>query len=208
MLIGVPMVYGQLGKGVEFFPNVEPDTGVVLVHARGNLSLAEKDRLVRSVESRLLGMKELSTVYARSGDIGGGAGGFGGNVTEDVIGQIQFEFVDWQERRPASVIMDEIRKDTADIPGIKVEVTAPDAGPPTGKPIQIQLASDYPGRARRGGPPGDRRARQASGNPRPRQRPADAGHRLAAGDRQGARRPSTASASDRSARWCSSSPTA
>ncbi len=145
MLVGVPMIYGQLGKGVEFFPNVEPDTGVVLVHARGNLSLAEKDRLVRSVESRLLGMKELSTVYARSGDIGGGGGGgFGGDVTEDVIGQIQFEFVDWQQRRPASDIMDAIRKDTADIPGIKVEVTAPNAGPPTGKPIQIQLASDYP----------------------------------------------------------------
>ncbi len=144
MLIGVPMLYGQLGKGVEFFPNVEPDTGIVLVHARGNLSLAEKDRLVRSVESHLLGMKELSTVYARSGDIGGGASSFGGNVTEDVIGQIQFEFVDWQKRRPASVIMNQIRDDTADIPGIKVEVTAPDAGPPTGKPIQIQLSSDYP----------------------------------------------------------------
>ena len=65
------------------------------------------------------------------------------DVTEDVIGQIQFEFVDWQKRRPASKIMDEIRQKTADIPGIKVEVTAPRAGPPTGKPIQIQLSSDY-----------------------------------------------------------------
>ena len=40
--------------------------------------------------------------------------------------------------------MDQIRADTADIPGIRVEVTAPRAGPPTGKPIQIQLSSDYP----------------------------------------------------------------
>jgi multidrug efflux pump len=140
MLIGVPVLYGQIGKGVEFFPNVEPDVGVVLVHARGNLSLAEKDRLVRSVEARILDMDELSTIYARSGVMGQGASN---DVTEDVIGQIQFEFVDWQERRPAGVIMDEIREMTSTIPGIKVEVTAPNAGPPTGKPIQVQLTSDY-----------------------------------------------------------------
>jgi multidrug efflux pump len=140
LLIAVPVAYGALGKGVEFFPEVEPDVGVVLVHARGNLSIAEKDRLVRSVEGRILDMVELSTVYARSGEMGQGQE----ELTEDVIGQIQFEFIDWQQRRPASAIMDEIRDRTADIPGIRVEVTAPNAGPPTGKPIQVQLASDYP----------------------------------------------------------------
>lgn len=142
LLIGVPYLYfaGGLGKGVEFFPNIEPDVGIVLVHARGNLSLEEKDRLVRSVEARILDMPEISTVYARSGSMGQG----NDQITEDVIGQIQYEFVDWQERRPASVVMDEIRERTADIPGIKVEVTAQEGGPPTGKPVQIQLTSNYP----------------------------------------------------------------
>jgi len=141
-LFVVPYAYfaGGLGKGVEFFPNVEPDVGTVLIHARGNLSLSEKDRLVRSVEARVLDMDELSTVYARSGDMGQG----NDQITEDVIGQIQFEFVDWQERRPAGDIMDEIRERTADIPGIKVEVTSQEAGPPTGKPVQVQLTSNYP----------------------------------------------------------------
>ena len=37
--------------------------------------------------------------------------------------------------------MDGIRTATADIPGILVEVTAPRAGPPTGKPIQVQLGA-------------------------------------------------------------------
>ena len=54
LLVGVQVAYSRFGAGVEFFPDVEPDTGVVLVHARGNLSLAEKDRLVREVENRLL----------------------------------------------------------------------------------------------------------------------------------------------------------
>ena len=40
-----------------------------------------------------------------------------------------------------------IRDKTADIPGILVEVTAPRAGPPTGKPIQVQLVRARSGRA-------------------------------------------------------------
>src|SRR6202022_4555031 len=54
---------------------------------------------------------------------------------------IQFEFDNWQVRPPGHVIMDAIREKSADIPGILVEVTAPRAGPPTGKPVQIQLSA-------------------------------------------------------------------
>src|ERR1700686_634857 len=36
--------------------------------------------------------------------------------------------------------MDAIRAKTPDIPGMLVEVTAPRAGPPTGKPIQVQIS--------------------------------------------------------------------
>src|SRR5204862_1513849 len=64
-----------------------------------------------------------------------------GELTEDTIGVIQFEFDDWRTRRSAHEIMDQMREKTADIPGILVEVAAPRAGPPTGKPIQVQLAA-------------------------------------------------------------------
>ena len=137
LLYGVIDTYGRYGKGVEFFPDIEPDTAVVLIHARGNISLAEKDAMVRAVEATMLDMPELETVYARSGEMDRGADG----VTEDVVGQIQFTFVDWKKRRKAGEIMDEIRAKTAHLPGFKVEVTAQQAGPPTGKPIQVQLAS-------------------------------------------------------------------
>ena len=50
----VMTAYGTYGKGVEFFPDIEPDTGVVLVHARGNISLAEKDQMVKMMEISLM----------------------------------------------------------------------------------------------------------------------------------------------------------
>ena len=137
MLIAIPTIHGKYGKGVEFFPDVEPDYALVQVRGRGNLSLTEKDGLVRRVEERLQAMPELSTVYARVGDQGRG----NNELAADTIGVVQFEFVDWQKRRKASVIMDEIRARTADIPGIEIAVTKPKAGPPTGKPIQIELSA-------------------------------------------------------------------
>ncbi len=137
LLVSVIKAYGTFGHGVEFFPNIEPDFGLVQVRARGNLSIHEKDRLVHLVEQRLLRMKEIETVYARSGE-----GQRGSNeVTEDTIGTVQFEFVDWKQRRRASLIMDEIRAMTKDIPGVVIEVTKPAGGPATGKPITLQIAA-------------------------------------------------------------------
>src|SRR3954471_1927444 len=137
LLIGVQMSYGKYGRGVEFFPKVEPDYGQVVIHARGNLSLDEKDRFVRTVEDRVLKFPGLKTVYTRAGEQPRQSNEIG----EDTIGVIQFEFDNWQTRPPGHAIMDAIREQTADIPGILVKVTAPRAGPPTGKPVQIQLSA-------------------------------------------------------------------
>ena len=137
LLVTVIMSYSKFGNGVEFFPNVEPDYGIAQIHARGNLSLTEKDRLVRQVEERILARHDLRTVYARAGEGQKGSA----ELSEDTIGTIQFEFIDWQKRDKAHVIMDEIRAAAADIPGILVEVTAPKGGPPTGKAIQVQLTA-------------------------------------------------------------------
>ena len=141
LLVAVPMAYGKYGKGVEFFPNVEPDYGLLYVHARGNLSIEEKDALVREAESRLLGWPGLTSIYTR---VGSGSGGFGQNVDEDVVGTIQYEFVDWRERKNANAILADLRGAMAGIPGAEIEVSVPQAGPPTGKAIQIQLSADNP----------------------------------------------------------------
>ena len=140
LLIAVTTAYGKLGHGVEFFPSVEPDFGQVIVHARGNLSLDEKDAAIRQVEKSVLATDGLKTVYTRVGEQPRGSS----EISEDTVGVIQFEFADWQTRPPAHVIMDKIRVETSHIAGILVEVTAPRAGPPTGKPIQVQISSIDP----------------------------------------------------------------
>ncbi len=140
LLVGVQYTYSQHGAGVEFFPNVEPDYGLMYVHARGNLSLAEMDRATRQAEERLLGWPGVKSVYTRVGQTRGGAQ----DIDEDVVGIIQYEFVDWRERKPANDILDDLRAVMGDIPGVEVEVRVPEAGPPTGQAIQARLSAIDP----------------------------------------------------------------
>jgi multidrug efflux pump len=138
LLVGVQVVYANFGKGIEFFPDVEPEVAKLQVRARGNLSAYEKDALLKDVESRILGMSEIETVYARTGTPERS------EEAEDIIGTITLEFTDWEHRRPARDILAEIKARTADIAGLFVDPREEEAGPPVGKPVQIELASRHP----------------------------------------------------------------
>ena len=130
--------YAMLGKGVEFFPEVEPDNAQVLVHARGDLSIYEKDQLLKSVEQRFFGMNELESVYARSFNQSSNG------MAADVVGSIQFQFVDWDKRRPASEILAEMAGITKDIAGVNLEFRKAENGPSGGKPIKLQISAIFP----------------------------------------------------------------
>jgi multidrug efflux pump len=128
--------YFLFSKGVEFFPDVEPEFALIHIHARDDLSIKEKDAVIKQIESRILDMEELKSVYARSFNQASGQ-----NVAEDVIGTIQLEFIPWQQRRKAAMIMAEIRHRTANIAGVVIEVRKQENGPTGGKPIQMEFSS-------------------------------------------------------------------
>ncbi len=132
-------VYGKYNHGVEFFPDVEPESAQVQVRTLGDYSVYEKDAILKRVEERLYGMPEVETLYARSF-----SGSGGGQLAEDVIGVIQFPFIDWDERRPAKLIMAEMRERTADLPGIILEFRKQEEGPSGGKPVELQISGSDP----------------------------------------------------------------
>jgi len=136
LLLGAFGAYGQFGTGISFFPSVEPEFAQVQVRARDNFSIFEKDALVRRVEQRLFAYDEIASVYARSG---------GSNRTDaDLIGTIQIELTEWDTRRTADEIGEQIRAEMATIPGIDVQVQTASQGPSAGKPISLRVAADDP----------------------------------------------------------------
>lgn len=136
LLIGIYVVYGFCGKGVEFFPNIEPEFAQVVVKAQGNLSVYEMDGLVKEVERKIFGIEGLSKIYAQSGvHIG---------QDHDVIGVIDIELKPWDQRRRAKDILKEIHEKLKGFSGIIIEIQEEKGGPVNGKPVNLQLSSQYP----------------------------------------------------------------
>ena len=144
LLVGVQYAYATFGKGVEFFPEIEPDNAALQIRAQGNYSIEERDALVRQVEQNILELQretgELHYIYAFSQ----ASAGQQREEAEDIIGQVQVEFVDWFTRRPADEIITDIRARSANLTGILLEAKKEESGPPVGKPIQIQISSSDP----------------------------------------------------------------
>ncbi len=135
LLIGVQMAYAQFGKGVEFFPEVEPELAKLQVRARGNLSVWEQYDIMKLVERRILDVHGVRDIYTRVGK------SEQSDDAEDIIGELTLEFEEWDQRRKASVILEEVAEKTNDIAGIFIDRRTAEAGPPVGKDVQVEFSS-------------------------------------------------------------------
>jgi len=131
MSIFVVWLYGVSGLGVIFFPDIEPNSATMVVRSHGDLSVKEKDAIMFDIENRILDLEEIETLYTRTG----------GN---DQIGTFQVNFTNWQFRRPADVIIDEIHQRTDDLAGVEIEVRKNEDGPQNGKDLRLELSSRFP----------------------------------------------------------------
>jgi len=137
ILVGIYIAFGLFGRGMELFPDIEPEFANIDIRARGDLSIDEKDVLVRQVEAYVLDLDEVESVYTKTGGAGRGS-------AEDLIGSITLNFVEWDVRRKADVILDEVRASVAGLAGVSIQARKPEDGPQQGKPIQIELSSRFP----------------------------------------------------------------
>jgi multidrug efflux pump len=79
VLVGIYVAFAFFGRGMELFPDIEPEFANIDIRARGDLSIDEKDVLVRQVEAYVLDLDEVESVYTKTGGAGRGA-------AEDLIG--------------------------------------------------------------------------------------------------------------------------
>ncbi|MEE9332570.1 MAG: efflux RND transporter permease subunit [Granulosicoccaceae bacterium] len=132
--IGSYVVYGVLGKGVEFFPDIEPESLAVQVHARGDLSIYEQDAILKRVEQQLIGRDGVKSVYTRTGGDAQGAA--------DLIGNIQLELTEWNTREKAVKIIEAMEADLASVAGVQIEFLKNQGGPGGGgKPVNLQVSA-------------------------------------------------------------------
>ncbi|MHB8764823.1 MAG: efflux RND transporter permease subunit, partial [Deferrisomatales bacterium] len=157
ILILVFTLYGAFGRGTEFFPTIDPNLVLGSVKPPEGVSLEASDRLSRAFEDRVFGrpgsgydrpVANLKHAWVTVG-LGGGAASFGEVGLGPV--KIRVQFVDREYRTESSAeTLAEIRNrvDGLDKDGRRVtfplfaaeyDVVKPQEGPPTGKPVSIDV---------------------------------------------------------------------
>ncbi|MEZ9698022.1 efflux RND transporter permease subunit [Vibrio sp. 10N.261.46.E12] len=131
LAVAVGFTYSKAGLGAEFFPEVDPPFFNVKVRSHGDLSIQEKDDIMRDIEQMMLNHDEFDTVYTRTGG-------------DDQIGLISITPVDWQYRRSVKEIIDELKVKTDQYAGVEIEYKFPDAGPPVENDLVIELSAKTP----------------------------------------------------------------
>ncbi|WP_210472485.1 efflux RND transporter permease subunit [Vibrio crassostreae] len=131
LAVAVGFTYSKAGLGAEFFPEVDPPFFNVKVRSHGDLSIQEKDVIMRDIEQMMLNHDEFDTVYTRTGG-------------DDQIGLISITPVDWQYRRSVKAIIDDLKVQTDQYAGVEIEYKFPDAGPPVENDLVIELSAKTP----------------------------------------------------------------
>ncbi len=147
LVVSVFGYYGANNNGTEFFSPSEPEQAIIYVRARGNLSLAEKDAMVRQVEDLVIGMEGVESAFAFAGAGGLNQNTGGASGPRDTIGQMQIEMTPWEDRKDnpeldGDAILDRIQARLDQIPGIKSEALPLAFGPASAKPVHLRLKGD------------------------------------------------------------------
>jgi multidrug efflux pump subunit AcrB len=144
VLAGTVALYGVLGKGVEFFPEIDPREIWIDLEFPPGTTVEAQDDLVREVERRVGDLPDIDSRVANVASTGvdqfGAAGGGSSNVS-----RVTLKMLDYYERSQSSMkTMGSARRELADLTGAQVKVDRPEEGPPTGKPVSIRLiGEDY-----------------------------------------------------------------
>lgn len=123
--------FGMSKLGVEFFPSVEQNGVNIKVRSYSDLSIYEKDVIMKDIVTRILDIDGIKTLYARTGG-------------QDQIGTFRMNLKEWDERAPAEDIITEVNKVTASFAGIEIELRKDGNGPGGGKDLSIELSSKFP----------------------------------------------------------------
>jgi multidrug efflux pump len=134
-------LYGAFNHGVELFPDIDPNVGQVVIEGPSGTRIELTDAYAKKIE------KEVATVgnlVAYSAQVGVAASGMGGGESAPSNqGLVTLEFVDQNERtRSSRDALDDLRGRLAGFTGAQVTVEQMEEGPPTGKPVNIELAGD------------------------------------------------------------------
>ena len=141
-------IMGAYTPKVVFFPEIQPIAINTMIKLPVGTDVQVTDSLSRIVEGRINKAMEhdMDIVESIIGNVARGASESPfdfGSVTPN-LAKVTVNFVEFSKRngKNTAIFMDSIRNAVKDITGAEITVNKPANGPPTGKPINIEVTSD------------------------------------------------------------------
>jgi multidrug efflux pump subunit AcrB len=140
-------ITGVVKPKVLFFPNNDPNSIMTFIKLPEGTDQVVTDSLTRDVEQRIYRVigKDNPLVESVITNVGFGAGdGMFDRSVSSNKGKVTVNFIESKYRLGASsnVIMDSVREALKGIPGAQISVGKNRMGPPTGKPINIEISGE------------------------------------------------------------------
>ncbi len=139
-------MYMIFGPGVVFFPVIEPDVASVQIEGPISQDIAITDSVIRTPERIAMTMPaSVSSVKTVSTIVGSGKSSrMTTSQVESNKGYLDIVFKDFEEREVSSYKTMTWLEDTLPqlVPGWKLQVIKQAMGPPTGKPVELEVSGD------------------------------------------------------------------
>ena len=139
MMTVIWVVFTLSEYGVELFPSIQPNQIFVEVEAPLGTRLETSDAIVRQVEKRIQQTTDMEDYVVNVGNVQN-MFDFGTSGGASHKSQVTIDLLKSYERSQNSFItMEAVGDAIRGIPGATVDVSKPDEGPPTGKPVEIRI---------------------------------------------------------------------
>jgi multidrug efflux pump subunit AcrB len=142
ILVGTFVIYGIVGRGAEFFPEVDPREIWIDVEVPSGSNLETSDTIVTELEARTRQTSDLEHGIASVGSLGVSLTDFSrGSV--GTRSRLTLDLLDHKDRAQNSRdTLEQVRTRVTGISGAEIKVDKPAEGPPTGKPVTIRVIGD------------------------------------------------------------------
>jgi multidrug efflux pump len=132
---------------VLFFPDNQPNTINIFIKMPEGTDQLVTDSVARIIEGRIEKVfgKNNPVVESIVTNVGFGAGsGIFDRSTASNTGKVAINFIESRYRHGVNTnnYMDDIRNEVKDIPGVEISVEKNKMGPPTGKPVNIEVSGE------------------------------------------------------------------
>lgn len=135
--------------GVEFFPETDPNQIVIELEGPIGMNVEASNVIASEVQQRLYRLiDEDAAVRANIENIQASAGVagdplFGGGNRRAELSRLTVNLVDYGDRaEPSAITLDKMREVVVNLPDIIVNIDGEQVGPPTGPPVNIEVAAE------------------------------------------------------------------